>query len=170
MIVKETALILLVVTLGIGGTVALADSVKETPSSMLIAETQVIAQRGEREGREGRGAEKFMEQLKLSDEQLQQLNAIRQKYNPQMEQLQERIRKTGEELSQMMQGNASDTALQMKHKDMSNLRQEMGNLRFESMLQMRKVLTPEQRQQFAQLMQQRRQQGGWNRGNREENP
>ena len=56
----------------------------------------------------------------------------------------------------MMQGNASENDLRNKHQEIVSLRQQMGNLRFESMLEMRKVLTPEQRQQFVQLMQERR--------------
>lgn len=171
MIGKETALILTILTLTIGGTVALADAGQEEPSSIMISETEIVAQRGIRRAeRDSRRSEKFLEQLNLSDEQMQQLRAIRQKYRPQMQQLAERIRATGEDLRAMMQGDASDTALRMKHKEMANLRQQMGDLRFESMLAMRNVLTPQQRQEFAQLMQQRRQRGGWNQGNEDASP
>ncbi|MEM8777978.1 MAG: Spy/CpxP family protein refolding chaperone [Cyanobacteria bacterium P01_G01_bin.49] len=172
MIGKETALIVTILTLTIGGTVALAESVKETSSSVMISsETEIVAQRGaERDEREEKGPEKFVEQLNLSDQQVQQLSTIRQKYRPQIEQLAEKARATGEELGQMMQGNASDSDLRIKHQEMTNLRQQMGDLRFESMLEMREVLTNEQRQEFVQLMQQRRQRSSWHRGNEDSTP
>ena len=171
MIGKETALVLTILALTIGGTVALADSGNKPSSAVLLSETEIVAQRVIRQGeRRGDKAEKLIEQLDLSDEQVQQLNTIRQKYASQLQPLRERIRATAEELRTMMQGEASDTALRMKHKEMASLRQKMGDLRFESMIEMRKVLTPQQRQEFAQLMQQRRQRGGWNRGNQESTP
>lgn len=171
MIGKETALVLTILALTIGGTVALADSGNKTSSAVLLSETEIVAQRGIRQGeRSSDKAEKLIEQLDLSDEQVQQLNTIRQKYASQLQPLRERIRTTADELRTMMQGEASDTALRMKHKDMVSLRQQMGDLRFESMIEMRKVLTPQQRQEFAQLMQQRRQRDGWNRGNQESTP
>ena len=171
MIGKETALVLTILALTIGGTVALADSGNKPSSAVLLSETEIVAQRGIRQGeRRGDKAEKLIEQLDLSEDQVQQLNTIRQKYASQLQPLRERIRTTAEELRTMMQGDASDTALRMKHKEVASLRQQMGDLRFESMIEMRKVLTPQQRQEFAQLMQQRRQRGGWNRGNQEATP
>ena len=64
-----------------------------------------------------------------------------------------------------MQGNASEDQLRSKHQEIANLRQQMGNIRFESMLEMRKILTAEQRQKLAQFLQQRRQGRGGNRPN-----
>ncbi len=170
MIAKEVVLILTVLTLGVGGTMALADSIKESPSSVLISETKILAQqeRGKLRGRET--AEQLQERLNLSNEQMQLLSAIRQKYRPQMEQLREQMKAKGQELSEMMQGNASENDLRNKHQEMVTLRQKMGDLSFESMLEMREVLTTEQRQQFAQLMQQRRQRGWRNRPNAGEKP
>ena len=44
-----------------------------------------------------------------------------------------------------------------KHRQIIGLRQQLEEVQFESTLAMREVLTPEQRSQLAQLMQQRRQ-------------
>ncbi|MDJ0509610.1 MAG: Spy/CpxP family protein refolding chaperone [Crocosphaera sp.] len=156
MISKEFALIITVLTFGVGGTIALANSPQETPSSLLVSETEIVTKQARNRPERGERAEQFQEILNLSDEQMQQLSAIRKKYRPQMQQLREQMRSKGEEISQMMQGNASENDLRNKHQEIINLRQQMGNLRFESMLEMRKVLNLEQRQQFVQLMQKRR--------------
>ncbi|ACB51770.1 unknown [Crocosphaera subtropica ATCC 51142] len=170
MISKEFALIVTVLTLGIGGTMALANSANEPPSSVLLSETKILAQQEGNKPRRRDRSEQFQQLLNLSDQQMQQLSAIRQKYRPQMQQLKGKMQAEGQELSQMMQGNTSENDLRDKHQEIVNLRQEMGNLRFESMLEMRKVLTTEQRQQFAQFLQQRRQRGWGNRPNTEEMP
>lgn len=156
MISKEFALIITVLTLGVGGTIALANSPQEPPSSLLVSETTIFTKEEENRLTKKDRTEQFQQVLNLTDEQMQQLSTIRQKYRPQMQQLREQMRTKGEELSQMMQGNASENDLRNKHQEIISLRRQMGNLRFESMLEMRKVLTPEQRQQFVQLMQERR--------------
>ena len=43
-----------------------------------------------------------------------------------------------------------------KHRQIMGLRQQLEEIQFESTLAMREVLTPEQRTQFSQMMQQRR--------------
>ncbi|MGK7940841.1 MAG: Spy/CpxP family protein refolding chaperone [Crocosphaera sp.] len=156
MISKEFALIITVLTLGVGGTIALANSPQEPSPSVLVSETQIVSKELRNPTRRRERAEQFQQTLNLTDEQMQQLSAIRRKYHTQIQQLREQMRGKGEELSQMMQGDAADNDLRSKHQEIINLRQQMGNLRFESMLEMRKVLTPEQRQEFVQLMQERR--------------
>ncbi|MDJ0730230.1 MAG: Spy/CpxP family protein refolding chaperone [Crocosphaera sp.] len=170
MISKELALIVTVLTLGVGGTMALANSANEPSSSVLLSETKVLAEEETKPPIRRERADQFQELLNLSDEQMQQLSVIRQKYRPQMQKLKEQMQAESQQFSQMMQGNASENDLRRKHQEIVRLRQQMGNLRFESMLEMRKVLTTEQRQQLAQLLQQRRQRGWRNRSNLEEMP
>jgi Spy/CpxP family protein refolding chaperone len=55
-----------------------------------------------------------------------------------------------------MAGNASADEIRAKHRQVQELRQQMEEVSFESMLAMREVLTPEQRSQFARLIEQRR--------------
>ena len=110
---------------------------------------------GDRRGdRDRRG--KFMEELNLTTEQQEQIQAIREKYRPQMEERRETLRKEQEILQEMMTGNASRDAILRQHQKVASLRQELGNLRFQSMLDTREVLTEEQRQKFAQMMEERR--------------
>ncbi|MEL4894032.1 Spy/CpxP family protein refolding chaperone [Crocosphaera sp. Alani8] len=167
MISREFALIVTVLTLGVGGTMALANSDSEPSSSILLSETKILAEEGEsKPGRRGRDAQ-FQQVLNLSDAQMQQLGAVRQKYRPQMQRLREQMQVKAQELNQMMQGNVSENELRRKHNEIVSVRQQMGNLRFESMLEMRNVLTTEQRQKLAQLLQQRRQRRNRNRPNSE---
>ena len=74
MIYREFALIVTVLTLGVGGTMALASSSHEPSSSVLLAETKILAQE-EEDGKPGRRAraEQFQRALNLSDQQMQQL-------------------------------------------------------------------------------------------------
>jgi Spy/CpxP family protein refolding chaperone len=113
---------------------------------------QQLAQRGPNPEREDR----LMDSLNLNDQQKQDLNAIRQKYQGQMEKLYAQLRTRQDEMRTLMGSNASDNDIRAKHKQVEDLRQQLGELRFESMLASRKVLTPDQRKQFAQLMDERR--------------
>lgn len=106
-------------------------------------------QRGERRGRE-RG--EFMAKLNLTTEQQQQMQSIRSKYQPQMDSIRQEIRSEREKLRQMMANNTSADNLRSQHNKIASLNQKIGDLRFQSMLEMREVLTPEQRQQWNQMM------------------
>ena len=88
--------------------------------------------------------------------QQQQLTAIRQKYQGQMEQLRDQLRQNQQELKTLMDGTASSDTILTKHNQVMGLRQQLDKLRFQSMLESRDVLNPDQRKQFAQLMDQRR--------------
>ena len=113
---------------------------------------QLLSQREPNPQREQR----LMESLNLNDQQKQDLNAIRQKYQSQMNTIVSQLQIRQDELRTLMSGNASDDAIRAKHNQVAELRQQLGDLRFESMLESRKVLTPDQRKQFAQLMDERR--------------
>jgi Spy/CpxP family protein refolding chaperone len=52
--------------------------------------------------------------------------------------------------------NANPDELRQQHQQIQTLHQQLGNQRFETMLQVREILTPEQRSQMAELIQQHR--------------
>jgi Spy/CpxP family protein refolding chaperone len=56
-----------------------------------------------------------------------------------------------------MAGTANASEMREKYRQIIGLRQQLEEVQFESTLAMREVLTPEQRSQLAQMMQQRRQ-------------
>ncbi|HIK24411.1 MAG TPA: Spy/CpxP family protein refolding chaperone [Thermosynechococcus sp. M46_R2017_013] len=98
-----------------------------------------------------------LENLNLTAEQRQRLQAVRQQYQAQMEQTRNQLRTAKEELRQMMGSNASEDQIRSKHQQVRQLENQLASLRFESMLAMRGILTPQQRQTLATQMQQRRQ-------------
>jgi periplasmic protein CpxP/Spy len=99
----------------------------------------------------------WLRDLNLTPEQLKRLQAVRQQYNAQLSQKAENLKQARQEMVQLMAGTATDQQLRAKFGQIEALHQEVAKLRFDSMLAMRSLLTPEQRRQFAQKMQQHRQ-------------
>lgn len=104
-----------------------------------------------------RRSDQLMNSLNPTPEQQQQLQAIRQEYQGEMQQQQQQMRQIQQELNDLMSGNASESQIRQKHDQLMNVKQQMGQLQFDMMLKMRAVLTPEQRAQLMDLMQERRQ-------------
>ena len=61
-----------------------------------------------------------------------------------------------QEMQSLLASNADPEQLRANHQAGQNLRQELDTNRFETLLEIREVLTLEQRTQMAQLMEQRR--------------
>jgi len=95
-------------------------------------------------GPRGRGPQRLMEELNLSQAQMQELEEIQQKYQDQFSRQRQELHQAQQELSELMAGTASNRQIRNKYRQVSQLRQQMGALHFESMLEMREVLTPEQ--------------------------
>ncbi len=121
--------------------------------------------------RRGDRKQQWMKELNLSQEQQQQLAAIQQKYKGQTEQLRQQLRTSQDELRNLMGGSASSDAIRAKNDQIVGLRQQLNKLRFESMLESRDIMSPQQRQQFTQLMNQRRTagKGKWGGGGAKQN-
>jgi Spy/CpxP family protein refolding chaperone len=100
----------------------------------------------------------WMREIGLSQAQLQQIKTIRERYQPQLQANREAVKKARDEFQQLMRGTASDNQLRQKHSELVNLHQQGDNLRFESMLAIRGVMTPEQRQKAAEFMDRHREQ------------
>jgi periplasmic protein CpxP/Spy len=105
--------------------------------------------------KKGRG-DKWQEQLNLSADQKVQIQKIREQQRTSSEGLREQMKAAFEKQKSLMTGNASDDQLRQQHQTMQALRQQAETRRFETMLQIRKVLTPEQRTKAAQLIQEHR--------------
>lgn len=157
MTIRQNSLVIALLALFVGGSVVLAEPLfkKNLNSDQFVAQTP--------EGRMGKrgkfGQGRVLEELNLSEQQQQQLEAIKQKYQGQFQPLRENMRTLRQELQTMMTGTASNNQIRAKHQQLAASRQQMENLRFESMLEMREVLTPEQRSKFGQLMEQYRGKG-----------
>ena len=123
---------------------------------LFIAQTSSPQRPENRPRRINNSRERLIEQLNLTDEQKSKVAAIRQKYQEKTKQLRETLRSNEQELNSLLSNNASDRDIRAKHQQVSRNRQEISNLQFESFLEIRQVLTPAQRQEFSQLMQERR--------------
>ncbi len=146
----------------LGTTMALTLAANLVPTATVLSYPQdrlFIAQTSSPQRPESRlvnnSRERLIEQLNLTDDQKSKIAAIRQKYQEKTKQLRETLRSNEQELNSLLSNNASDREIRSKHQQISRNRQEMSNLQFESFLEIRQVLTPAQRTEFSQLMQER---------------
>ena len=112
-------------------------------------------QYGKRMGGHG-GMKKVLEQLNLTPEQSQKIDAIHEQFHSDNETLYQEMRTNHQEMRSLLASDASQEELRQQHQKIQGLRQQLGTNRFETMLQVREILTPEQRTQMAELMKQQR--------------
>jgi protein CpxP len=99
----------------------------------------------------------LFEKLNLSADQKQKMQAVRDRYKDQVSQRMQAVRQARKELEAMMSSSTANASqMRDKHRQIMGLRQQLQEVQFESTLAMRDLLTPEQRSQFSQQMQQRR--------------
>lgn len=129
----------------------------------IIPNELVAADRfGSREGPTGKAGEnrdnpeRFFEQLSLNESQLQSIRTIREDARSNLQPLRDQVRISRQEIRELMASNASTSELRQKYETLSSLEQQLRTERFETMLQIREVLTPEQRAELGALMEQRR--------------
>ncbi|MDJ0704258.1 MAG: Spy/CpxP family protein refolding chaperone [Leptolyngbyaceae cyanobacterium MO_188.B28] len=135
-------------------------------SAFALTETQfnspnLIAQRAAGNGGRSQGFQegRWLEQIDLSAEQTERIQAIREETKQTMEPLREQLRQERDMLQSQMAGDrATDEQLRAQHQKIQDLHQQLGVERFETMLAIRQVLTSEQRAEMAELMEQRREQ------------
>ena len=94
----------------------------------------------------------LFQRLDLTKEQHQQIKQIHYQYQRQVAKKRQLMTKLQQQLSDMMVGTESAELIRAKNHQLSTLRQEIGSLRFESMLATREILTPQQRQKFRELV------------------
>lgn len=141
--------VLAVLALSLGTTVALAQA-----HPQLFAQT-VAQNQGQWHGHGG-GPQQFMQELGLSQQQVEQMQAIKNKYKSQTAQQRQALRQAEQELRNMIAGTASADEIRQKHNEVRALRQQLEDANFASLLEIREIMTPEQRAKFAQIMQNRR--------------
>ncbi len=102
----------------------------------------------------GRKGQQWMQELNLSSEQQQSIQAIKEKYKGQMQGDREKMRQLKTEMQQFMVNGSKDD-IRTTHQQIQEYRQKKANARLEMMLEVRDVLTPEQREKMAELKEQR---------------
>lgn len=100
------------------------------------------------------GGNNIAKELNLSQAQVQQIEGIRNKYKNQLAQTRQSLNQSQQELRNLMTGTAPESQVRSKYQQVQALQQQLGNLRFESQLAMRQVLSPTQRRKVTQLMEQ----------------
>jgi periplasmic protein CpxP/Spy len=112
-----------------------------------------------------RGGEKrWLQQLNLTPEQQTRIQAIRDQEKTASESLRQNMRTARNEMRTLM-ATASAEQLRQQHKEVQGIHQQLDNQRFETMLKIREVLTPEQRVKMAELKPSGRgRRGGWQGG------
>lgn len=94
------------------------------------------------------GREGILQQLNLTPDQFKQLSAVRRQYQPSIRDRAKIVRTSQAELRRVLASSASEAEVKQKYQQVQQLRQELQQLRFESLLAMRQILTPQQRQAF----------------------
>ena len=144
---RISAIAVLMLTLG---TTAAATAVPSPAQPETIAQNQ-------KPNRPAGKAGGLFDQLNLSAEQKQKMQGVRDRYKEQVSQRMQAVRQARQELETMMSSaTANVSQMRDKHRQIMGLRQQLEEVQFESTLAMREVLTPEQRNQLSQMMQQRR--------------
>lgn len=109
------------------------------------------------QNRPGRGqrGEQLAEILDLTEDQQQEIQEIRQSYRSQIQQNRQTVQTIRQEISELFATNASAEQLRDKQRELNQVQMEINTLNFESMLEVRELLTLEQREKFSELMEQR---------------
>lgn len=94
----------------------------------------------------------LFQQLNLTANQQKKIEKIHRFYYPKIIKLKKQLAAIKEELTNMMSSTESATVIRIKHQEVLEIRQELGKLQLETMLETREVLTLEQRQNFAELL------------------
>ncbi|MDX2232171.1 MAG: Spy/CpxP family protein refolding chaperone [Leptolyngbyaceae cyanobacterium bins.349] len=110
-------------------------------------------QRAQRQPRPDRA--NWLRELNLTAEQIQKIQDIRQQYQARLTEQRQAVRQAQQELKQLMASNASTARIREKFDQMQTLKQKLGDTRMESMLAIRNVLNPEQRQKLNDIIRQR---------------
>lgn len=130
----------------------------------LLMTTTALPMSAEARGRggEGRGPSaerRLFRQLDLTEEQRTKLAELRKEKSAKMESLRKQMKAAHEKMKAALEADSSDEALKKAHQEVRDVRAQLEDMRFESMLAIRKVLTPEQRKKFADLKQKGPQRG-----------
>ncbi|AFY40158.1 hypothetical protein Lepto7376_4021 [[Leptolyngbya] sp. PCC 7376] len=136
----------------------------DTSLSSLESSEYILANRFEDNFKKNQG--ELLSKLDLSSTQKQQIQAIREQYRPQMTNLMSEIRAAQEEMKSLAQSNASRSQLESQYNANSSLRNEMADLKFAQMMDIRDILTVSQRQEMVDFIAGKQKQRGGFFGNR----
>ncbi|PSB16318.1 hypothetical protein C7B65_22095 [Phormidesmis priestleyi ULC007] len=140
--------------IALGGAIALkgnhqADATLEP--SLLLADP--VAQDAPLPLKRGMG---WLRDLDLKPDQMQKIQAIRRQSRDQIDRQRQEMQQAQQELRSLMASDASADQIREKYRQVKGVRDQLADAQFDSLLEMRQVLTPDQRRKFAERMQRRR--------------
>ena len=135
--------VLALAMLSLGGGVASANSNNLLPQK--LAQTPQTQTQSNRSG--------LIQELNLTSDQAQKMQAVRKQYKDKIAQTSQRLRQAQQELQTLMASTAAANQVRDKHRQIVALQQQLGELRFESTLALRELLTPDQRIKYVEHMQ-----------------
>jgi periplasmic protein CpxP/Spy len=106
------------------------------------------------------GVGKLVKQLNLTPEQIRRLQQLRTASRGKNKERRQALRTAKQELSALLQGNATSDQIRQKRQQVQSLQRELSDSSFENTLAIREILTPEQRVKLQQIVQQRQQNRG----------
>ncbi len=95
----------------------------------------------------------IVQALNLTPEQVQKMQLIRKQYKDPITQTNQQLSQAKQQLSDAIASTAPADRVRAKHLQVDILQKRLGDLRFESTLAVRELLTPEQRIKYVQRMQ-----------------
>lgn len=132
--------------------------------------TQEYKENGFRQGQGRRGKMGWLKKLNLTEEQVERLHAIRSKRKGGRKEHRQQMKKLRQDLQKALQNenksDSYDATLRGLHNKILEERSKKAKNRFETMLQMRKILTPEQMKKFRGMKGKRGKRGGMKRHRR----
>ena len=133
------------------------NKISESRPALQISERSSATQlaHGKRRGSYD-GSKKLLEQLDLTPEQSQKIDEIHEQFHAENKTLFEEMRTNHQEMQSLLASDASPEQLRRQHQKIQDLRQQLSTNRFENMLQVREILTPQQRTQMAELREKHR--------------
>jgi periplasmic protein CpxP/Spy len=143
------------VLLPVGGFVLMQSVLHTAAFAQSPAPTEQNAPKRGMRDKKGWGNQ-WQEQLNLSADQKAKIKTIHDQEKSSSQSLRQQIKAAAEKEQSLMAGTASDDQLRQQHREMQTLHQQMETQRFETMLKIRAVLTPEQRTKAAQFQKEHR--------------
>ena len=148
---KKQVLMASAVALSLTGEMAIADSTTKA-TNFTVSPAPVLVSQGE-----DREAD-LIDKLDLSAAQKQQIQGIRANYRSQMGVKRAAVQQAKNTMRILMRNSTTTrNQLETQHRTITNLRQDLADLHFQQMLDIRAVLTPAQRAELAQHMAQKHQ-------------
>lgn len=153
---KHNALFASAIALSLNSGVAIAVPADRNVETLPAANQMLLAQNS--------AEDDLIDKLDLSNDQKRKIQTIRNRYRSQMNSKRTAIQRANETMKNLMQNsNTSRRQLENQHRTISSLRQDLANLHFQQMMDIRDELTPAQRAEIRQHLAQKKAQSWGNR-------